>query len=457
MGAHSAVSEDLPVGHDDYSLQRVPTGARYSWFGVAMQRFGQIACMSQFLLGATLGFGMHLWSAVLAITLGCVLLEAVAIAIGIAGQREGLSTSVLARWCGFGKAGSALIGLVIAVSLIGWFGVQNAVFADGVHSLVGGLPDWGWTIVCGVIVTAVVVWGFASMAWTAYVTVPAFLGLAGWAISSELGKHSLSHLWGSATPGPSLSLSAATTLVAGGFIVGMVITADMTRYNRSAGDVVKQTLVSVTFGEYLIGIIGALLAHAVKSGNIIDIVTSSTGSVGVLVLVAATIKINDWNLYSSSLGVVNAGDQLFGVRLNRAVITLVVGALGTGLAAAGILGHFETFLDTLGVAVPPIAGILAAEYWVVRGQSQELERTREQGTLPREAPTWVPASLAIWVASFLLGKYLDWGIAALNSLVLSFVLYAVAGRLGLIRGWSGRRAVDSAEAPASSSTLPSRS
>jgi cytosine permease len=430
-----AAADEHIVGHDDYPLERVPQSERYPWWSVAMQRFGQIACMSQFLLGATLGFGMGLWNAILAITLGCVILEAIAIAIGIAGMREGLTTSVLARWTGFGSSGSALIGVVVAVSLIGWFGVQNAVFADGLHSLVGGLPVWMWTIFCGALVTAVVIWGFASMAWTAYVTVPAFLLLAGAAIASELTDHSLSDLWNSPAPGPEISLAAATTLVAGGFIVGMVITPDMTRYNRSAADVVKQTILSVTLGEYLIGIIAVLLAHAVKSADIVAIVTSTTGSIGVLVLVTATVKINDWNLYSSSLGIVNAADQLFHTRLNRATVTIVVGVLGTGLAAAGILDHFIDFLTTLGVAVPPIAGIMVAEYWFVRTHAAALIATRASGRLPADAPRWVPASLVIWVAAFLIGKYLEWGIGSLNSLVFAFVAYIAAAKLGLVRSW----------------------
>lgn len=125
---------------------------------MAVQRFGQLSALSQFLLGATLGFGMTFWSAFLALTLGAVLLEVVAIFTGIAGMREGLSTSVLARWAGFGSYGSSIIGLVLAVSLTGWFGVQNAVFAEGVHSLVGGIPVWAWSIVTGAVVALVVVY-----------------------------------------------------------------------------------------------------------------------------------------------------------------------------------------------------------------------------------------------------------------------------------------------------------
>lgn len=155
------------VGVDDYALTRVPDGARYSWWSVAVQRFGQVSALSQFLLGATLGFGMTSWDAFLALTLGAVILEIVAIFVGIIGAREGLSTSMLARWTGFGRAGSALIGLAIAISLIGWFGIQSAVSAKGLVALVGGLPEWGWALVFGLLVTAVVLRGFGSMAWVA--------------------------------------------------------------------------------------------------------------------------------------------------------------------------------------------------------------------------------------------------------------------------------------------------
>ena len=317
------------VGHDDYALRRVPEEARYHWFPVALQRFGQLSSLASFLLGATLGFGLDFKDAVLAITFGAVLLEIVTIFTGIAGQREGLSTSVLARWTGFGTAGSSLIGLAIGISAIGWFGIQSAVSAQGLASLVGVLPVWGWALVFGLLVTVIVTYGFGSMAWTAYITVLAFLVLAGWSIISELSAHSLSGLLGAAPAGPALTLLQGTTIVAGGFIVGAVITPDMSRFNRSPWDVVKQTVIGVTLGEYVIGLIGVLLALALKSNDVIAIVTSTSGFLGSLVIIAATLKINDWNLYAASLGVVNFVDRVFARRLNRAQVTLVLGLAGS--------------------------------------------------------------------------------------------------------------------------------
>ncbi|CAM3515114.1 cytosine permease [Kibdelosporangium persicum] len=420
--------------HDDYSLRRLPESARCSWVSVAVQRFGQVSSFHQFLLGAVLGFGMTFWDAVLAITLGAVMLEVVTVLMGVAGMREGVSTSVLARWAGFGGRGSALVGLLVTLSLAGWFGVQNDVFAHGLHALMGGLPVWGWAVFGGVAVTVIVVAGFHMMAWTAYLTVPAFLLLAGYAISQELRHHDLGELVSMSPPGPAMSLAQGTTLVAGAFIMGAVMTPDMTRFNRRVSDVVKQTLISVTLGEYLIGLTGVLLAHAARSADIVAVITSTSGVLGTLILVTAIMKINDWNLYSASLGLVNTVDVLAGRKMSRRTATLLLGALGTLLSALGILDHFTTFLTWIGVITPPVAGIVIAEYFVVRTWRAALDSSRAAGELPDTPPNWVPASLLCWAAGAAVGAFVPVGIPAINSVVTAFALYAVIGStVGIMR------------------------
>ena len=425
------------LGADDYALDRVPDEARYPWWTVAVQRFGQLSDLTVFLLGATLGAGMSFWGAFWSLTLGSVILEVVAIFAGIAGVREGLSTSVLARWTGFGRLGSALIGLVVATSLIGWFGIQNAIFAEGLHALVDGVPVWLWSIVTGLAVTALVVFGFRWMAWIAYVTVPAFLLLAGWSIIGELSDHSLGDLLGTAGFGEPMSIATGATIVAGSYIAGAVLTPDMTRFNRTTGDVVKQTVVSITLGQYVLGLVGVLLAYAIRSADVVTIFAATSGTIGIIILVSATVKINDWNLYSSSLGFVNTLSTVFGLRVNRVMATVAIGVLGTALSAAGILDRFADFLTVLGVAMPPIAGIMVAEYFLVRRWRPALDSSRAHGQLPDTEPGWVPATLVIWVGAAVLGWWSEqeqFGIPALNSLVVAGIVYLVAGKLGLVRG-----------------------
>lgn len=420
---------------DDFALSRVAPQARRHWFGIAVQRFGQVSALSQFLLGATLGFSMTFGNAVLAFLFGSIILEVIMCVVGIVGQREGLNTALLARWTGFGEVGASLVGLAIGISLIGWFGIQSAISAESLDALMpGALPAWAWCLIFGLIVTAIVAVGFGGMQWLANVTVPLFLALVGWSIISELSRHSIGDLLTSPPPGPAITVGQGTAIVAGGLIVGAIITADMTRFNRSASDVVKQTVAGVTLGEFVIGLAGVLLAHAAGTGNIVAIVTSSVGLIGLLIVLTGTLKINDWNLYSSSLGLVNFVSTAFRRDLHRVTTTIVLGVVGSVLAAAGILGHFTDFLILLGVAFPPIAGIMIAEYFIVKQWRADLDATRALGTLPATAPRLVPATLVVWAISGAVGYFVTWGIPSITSLVLSVVLYTIAGKLGLIRG-----------------------
>jgi cytosine permease len=429
-GSTDEAEFDIHIGRDDYALTSVPMEDRHHWFVVFLQRFGQLSALSQFLLGATLGFGLDFWPAFWAFTLGAIILEIVSIFTGIAGMREGLSTSLLTRWTGFGRYGSSVLGLIITISLMGWFGVQNAVFAEGLDSLLPhALPVWAWQIITGAVVTVIVIWGFLSMTWTAYVTVPAFVLLCFYSIGVEFTKHPIGTLIASPHPGPELGIGVGATLVAGGFMVGAVITPDMSRFNRSWQDVVKQTVVGFTLGEYTIGMIGVLLAHAIKTQNVIGIVTTTSGAIGVLILVAATLKINDWNLYSGSLGLANFIDTMFGHRIHRALLTLVVGALGTLLSALGILQHFVGFLVLLGVAFPPVGAIIVVDYFLLRTHRRELDEARKAGRLPERVQPWNPVGLVSWLVASVAGYYITWGIQSVNSLVIAGVLYYVLSRL----------------------------
>lgn len=418
MGEQETVAEKF----DDHALARVPSKDRKHWIGIAVMRFGQISALTQFLLGAALGFGMGFWTAFWAITLGSVILELVSIFVGIAGMREGMSTTLLVRWTGFGKVGSVLLSLILAISMIGWFGIQNEVFAKGLHEILGG-PIWAWSIATGLFITFIVVFGIFSLGIAAYITVPLFLIVVFYSVSSVLGEHSLHELISMGAPGPSISLAAGTSMVAGGFIAGAIITPDLSRYNKSAADVIKQSVVGIGLGEYTIGLIGVLLAHAAKSSDVITIVMGTSGIIGTIVLISATIKINDFNLYAPSLAIVNIFDSLFNKHVNRTFVTIIIGFIGTLLSVMGILSHFQGFLSFLGIALPPVGGILIAEYFLIKRYKKAMEASRKMNRLPETYEKWNPITLLSWILAFLVGLLLEWGIPSLNSLLTGSILY----------------------------------
>jgi cytosine permease len=293
----------------------------------------------------------------------------------------------------------------------------------------GVLPAPVWSLIFGIVVTIIAAYGVRWMAWTAYVAVPAFLLLLGWLVATNISDVGVTFT--SPAPGPPIGMLTAVTLVTGSFIVGAAIAPDMTRFNRSARDVVKQTVLGITAGEFVISLAGLIIAHGMGTTDIMGVIASSSGWIGALIVVTAVLKINDWNLYSASLGLVNFFDAVFAVRISRAQVTVMVGCAGSFLAAAGIVTQFSHFLVLLGVVFPPVTGIMIAEYYVVRRWRKEIISTRP--LVPRSAPSWVPATVVIWPAAAIVGELSPFGQASVNSLVLAFALYVSAGRLDLLR------------------------
>jgi cytosine permease len=415
---------------DDFSLVRVPQGARLPMWEILLVRMGAQTALSQLMLGAALGYGMTFGQAVLATILGGVFLSVISILLGVAGAREGLSTSLLSRWAGFGTYGSTLISAVIAIGLVGWFGIQNAVFAKAVNQSTNGVLGLPLSAaITGLFVTLIVVFGFKWLSWTAKIAVPGFLLVVAYGMYNVLQQHSLTDLLSSPAPGSILSLGTAATMVAGSFMVGAIITPDMSRYSRSKKDVVWIIVIGTFLGELGINIIGIIMAHAARSSDVLDIMLKTAGWVGAAIGVFATVKINDFNLYSSSLSVTNVIDTIFKRKVNRGIVTLIIGLIGTFLSAWGILGQFQGFLVFLGVWIPPIAGIIIVDYFVLKTSRSSLDAARLEGKLPTTSYGINPIALVAWLVGFVFGYFIKFGIPSITSLIVSSIVYYIGMRL----------------------------
>ena len=417
------------MSHDnDFSLSRIPEGAKQPLWQILMIRIGALCCVSQLLLGATLGYGMSFWDAFWATMLGSVLLQVVSWALGTAAAREGLSTSLLSRWAGLGKIGSAVLGGVVAISMVGWFGVQNSVFAEGMFDITGVLNYPVWALITGLGITVLVVAGIKRIARFAAVFVPLFIVAVVVSAAIVLQDHSLMEFLNSPHPGPALSFGAATTIVAGGFIAGSICTPDYARYLKNGTQVFWMTLIGTFLGELGMNLTAVVLAHATGTDNVTDIMMATSGVLGVIIVVASTVKLNDINLYSSGLGMATMINALFNAKVNRSVMIWILGIVGTVLSMIGIINYFTDFLTLLGVAIPPVAGIMVVDYFLLKRNRKELEETRAQGALPKTVEKWNPVAIAVWIAAFVVGEassIFAIGIPGLNSLVFAGVAYWV--------------------------------
>lgn len=411
---------------NDYSLARVPAEAKQPFWQILFVRIGALCCVSQLMLGAALGYGMSFWGAFAATMLGSVLLQVISWALGSAAAKEGFSTSLLSRWSGFGKGGSAVVGGIVAISMVGWFGVQNSVFAQGMTDIVGFLPYEVWAAITGLGVTLLVVFGIKAISRFATVFVPLFIIVVVYAAAVVIGDQGVTNLISSTHPGPALGLGAATTIVAGGFIAGSITTPDYARYLKNGKQVFWMTLIGTFLGELGMNLLAVVIAHATGTDNVVDMMMATSGVVGVAIVVFSTVKLNDINLYSSGLGLATMINALVNKTVNRKALIWILGIIGTIFSMIGIINYFTGFLTLLGVAIPPVAGIMIIDYYVLKRHRAELDESRKTMTLPKKVEKWNPITLICWVVGFGVGQatsMLDIGIPGLNSLLCAGILY----------------------------------
>ena len=216
--------------------------------------------------------------------------------------------------------------------------------------------------------------------------------------------------------------------MAGGFIAGAITTPDYARFLKNGTQVFWMTLIGTFVGELGMNLLAVLLAHAMGTENVVDIMMGTSGVIGVIIVVASTVKLNDINLYSSSLGLATMANALFNKKLSRNGLVWALGIVGTFLSVIGIINYFTNFLTLLGVAIPPVAGIMVVDYFVLKRSRSALDASRAHGELPAKVEKWNPIAIVCWIAGFIVGEVtsiMNVGIPGLNSLVLAGVLYWV--------------------------------
>lgn len=136
------------------------------------------------------------------------------------------------------------------------------------------------------------------------------------------------------------------------------------------------------------------------------------GIPALLVLVLAQWTTNDNNLYTASLGLSNI------LPIKRNTIVLGIGVLGSIVGGLGIANYFVNWLNVLGIGVPPMAGVIIADYYLIRNQDYSKIKL---GSLPKVNN----AAIISWVVGIIVGFTVKWGIASINSLVVTMVVYFI--------------------------------
>ncbi|MCD1126129.1 cytosine permease [Jinshanibacter sp. LJY008] len=343
---------------NNYSQGPVPLAARKGVISLTFVMLGLTFFSASMWTGGTLGTGLSYNDFFLAVLFGNLLLGIYTAFLGYIGSKTGLSTHLLARYS-FGIKGSWLPSFLLGATQVGWFGVGVAMFAIPV-SKATGLDTNMLIIVSGLLMTVTIFFGISALTVLSAIAVPAIAVLGSysvWLAVNDVGG--LDHLR-AIVPETPLNFSTALALVVGSFISAGTLTADFVRFGRSAKGAVLVAMIAFFLGNSLMFIFGAAGAAAVGQADISDVMIAQ----GLLIPAIVVLGLNIWTtndnaLYASGLGFANI------TGLSSRTLSVVNGIIGT-LTALWLYNNFVGWLTFLSAAIPPIGGVIIADYLMNR-------------------------------------------------------------------------------------------
>ena len=409
------------------------TDGRVGWLGLATVWFGGVISVSALLVGATLIKGLAFGGVLLWGGLGFLVVGACMALLGARAAEHDVGTGVLAARA-FGTQGARLVlGIVVGVPLMGWFGVQTEIAAGSVVRIVTLSFGQQWpfavvTLVLGATMTLTAVVGFGALKWLNYVAVPCKVALVVYGVGRVLLEHGIAPIlaW---RPEPANALDPLTAIgLAAGFVaVAAVIAPDYARHARTSRDAVLGCLLGLVPASIVLAGCGAVLAIAQNTHDIVEIYAGmGLPLLALAMLVVATWTTNVMNVYSAGLALAGlVGSE------KRGLATAIAGLLGSVLAVLGILGKLIGFLSLLTATVLPIAGVMIAAWWLVPRPDDE-----QRG--------WSVTGLVAWATGVATVLCVNHPVRDLLGPVVAGLVFTLLSRRtvrsAVVEGCTGRRA-----------------
>ncbi|WP_375321821.1 cytosine permease [Aliivibrio logei] len=359
------------MSHDnDFSLGPVPKTARKGVVSLTLVMLGLTFFSASMWTGGSLGTGLSFDDFFLAVLIGNLILGIYTSFLGYIGASTGLSTHLLARFS-FGSKGSWIPSLLLGGTQIGWFGVGVAMFAIPVHKATG-IDTNALIVISGLLMTVTVYFGISALMVLSMIAVPAIAILGGYsvltAVDSVGGITELQKI----QPTEPMDFSVALAMVVGSFISAGTLTADFVRFGKKPMGAVAITMIAFFIGNSLMFIFGAAGAAVTGQSDISEVMIAQ----GLLIPAIIVLGLNIWTtndnaLYASGLGFSNI------TGLPSKYISMLNGLIGT-VCALWLYNNFVGWLTFLSIAIPPIGGVIIADFFMNRKRYMDFENTKFQ-------------------------------------------------------------------------------
>lgn len=400
---------------NDYARSRVPQEKRRSLIGLSMVLIGFCISMAGLYTGASLMGSLNIKEAITAVIVGNIILTIYAGLVGAMGAREGVSTSMLIRHS-FGSAGSKIISVIFAVTLVGWYGYQCGFFGQTIHAMFPNLGFISEPVVAGIwggllmMTTAFI--GFKGLSLLSNIAAPAIFIISGIGLAVASAKIGGWDGMMAILPTGDITFGSAVTMIVGAFAVGGVIQPDVTRYAKNTKDTVIATAIGYIIAHSFVIIAGYIMCLVSGNPDVAQAMLIIIGAPALIVLILAQWTTNDNNLYSSSLAFSNI------IPVPKKKIVIVAGVIATIIGAFGLVNYLTNWLTMLGTGIPPVAGIMIADYYVFNKGEYNYGPGTDYKKISIEA-------FVAWLLAVIVGFNFNWGISCINSLVVGFVSYYI--------------------------------
>lgn len=420
---------------------------RQSWGSIAMVWAGGMICVPCLMVGGVLSSGgLSIAEIIISILIGYGLICAYMIFIGMQACDTGLPVSVMAENA-LGKKGARyVISTIIAIACIGWFGIQSATcgsaFASMIATMLGqDAPSSAMIAICsivwGVIMLITACAGFKGLKWLNYIAVPLLVIVCLYGIIAAIVAHDGGTAIAAYAPAQSSGLVFGISMTVASFALGGVISADYCRFAKSRADVVKSSIVGVIPAGLFMLLTGAIMSIVTGQYDISAILASlGVPFIGLIALVLATWTTNVTNAYSGGLALSN----LLGFDETKFKITTgIAGAIGTLLAAFGLLNAFQGFLSLMSAIIPPLAGVVIADYWIIcKGKKENFKKLSSFSGVGLIA--FVVGALVACITGGTFASFpaliaampflnIPFFVGPVNGIVISLVLYAILAKV----------------------------
>ena len=396
-------NQDLQSMIEDHALQRVPVGERKSWLNLAWNTMGITSTLVQLLVGGivtfTAGIYIGLAAAVVVATVGALL----GWLVGHISFKQGLSSTVIARYHGLGTFGSIVASAIYGFMIIGMLALENALLYEGILFYFKWEPS---------VLNAIFIYGILTLAWVLLATfginlvirvssttvvlfliVLCYMLFISTARSGLTVSQLLTH--GPIFPGgtPASHFVIAINLLIGSAGALALVDADYGRYARSSRDVFLMALAGNIMMDIVMFLTGGILIYAgfdtvqnyyvARGMSAVDAANAALNNVaatfiimggfaGTLLMLLAQAKAQVLNTYSGSLSLANFFDVLKW-RPGRLFMVILANIIGILMVVGNILGLIQSWLTVLGVITTCLAVTMVADFFIVQKQSLSLD------------------------------------------------------------------------------------